>query len=163
MSFDFSSAHMNYWFWFGLSAILIIVELLLGTSFFLLWIGCVAAVVGIIVWLLPHLFDHFILLETYQVLLFAVGSTLSIVLWKKYARKHPTKTENPTLNRRSEQYVGKLFVLHTAIINGHGKIRVDDSIWRVIGPDLPEGTRVKVISADGVTLKVSPITEALHK
>jgi len=33
-------------------------------------------------------------------------------------------------------------------------VKVDDSTWRVEGEDLPEGTKVRVISVDGVVLKV---------
>ena len=40
------------------------------------------------------------------------------------------------------------------IVNGHGQVRVDDTNWRVTGPDLPSGTRVKVVAADGAVLKV---------
>jgi membrane protein implicated in regulation of membrane protease activity len=154
---DVDFFNLNDWFWFGLSTLLIIVEVLLGTSFFLLWIGGIAACVGILVWAVPHLTaQHFVVLGQYQFLIFSVSSSVSIILWRKYLKSHPIKTDKPTLNRRSEQFIGKTFILHTEIINGHGKIRVDDSIWRVIGPDLPMGAIVKVMSVDGVTLKVSP-------
>ena len=33
-------------------------------------------------------------------------------------------------------------------------IRVDDTVWRVAGPDLPAGSRVTVQRADGVMLYV---------
>ncbi|HEY5732512.1 MAG TPA: NfeD family protein [Methyloceanibacter sp.] len=31
-----------------------------------------------------------------------------------------------------------------------------DSIWRVEGPELPKGARVRVLGADGTLLKVTP-------
>jgi membrane protein implicated in regulation of membrane protease activity len=37
-----------------------------------------------------------------------------------------------------------------------GQIRVDDTVWRVTGPDCPAGTRVVVAGAEGATLRVMP-------
>ncbi len=140
----------NFWVWYSLALSLVIFEVMLGTSFFLLWLGAVAAVVGTIVFLIPGL--------PWQVTgaVFAVGSLLSIVAWKYYLKRHPTKSEMPTLNRRAEQYIERTFILSEAIVNNRGKIIVDDSTWRVEGPDLPQGTNVVVIGVNGVILKVKP-------
>lgn len=35
-----------------------------------------------------------------------------------------------------------------------GKIHIDDSFWRIEGPDLPAGTLVRIIGVDGVVLKI---------
>ena len=40
-------------------------------------------------------------------------------------------------------------------IDGSGTVRVDDTIWRVAGPDAPAGSRVKVVQADGANLTVA--------
>ena len=45
-------------------------------------------------------------------------------------------------------------MLHEAIVGGRGKIKAGDSLWLVIGPDLPVGTPIKVVGQDGVLLKV---------
>ena len=50
--------------------------------------------------------------------------------------------------------MGKTFHLERAIVDGQGKIKVDDRIWDVQGPDLPKGTSVKVTGVDGLRLKV---------
>jgi hypothetical protein len=44
--------------------------------------------------------------------------------------------------------------LVTAIENGVGRARVGDSEWRVQGPDLPVGSRVRALSVNGNTLVV---------
>jgi inner membrane protein len=44
--------------------------------------------------------------------------------------------------------------LSEPIQNGRGKARIDDSVWRVEGADLPAGTQVKVMAVDGAILKV---------
>jgi len=148
-----SMTSSTFWFWFGVTALLIIMELLFSTSFFFLWLGIVSAVVGVIVWSMPNLSWQF------QILLFAVGSIISLLLWRQYWKTHHTKTDRPTLNRRAEQYVGRTFTLSEPIINGRGKINVDDSTWRVEGPDLPAGTPVLVIGVDSVTLKITRVQD----
>jgi membrane protein implicated in regulation of membrane protease activity len=142
---------INQWAWLGLAAVLVTLEVLLGTNFFLLWMGFVAAIVGTVVWLIPTLTWEV------QVLIFAVGSFACMVLWRQYLKHRPIISDNPTLNRRAEQYVGRTFTLTEPIVNGRGKIQVDDSTWRVEGLNLPEGTQVKVVGVDGVILKIKPI------
>jgi membrane protein implicated in regulation of membrane protease activity len=34
-------------------------------------------------------------------------------------------------------------------------VRIDDTVWRVTGPDAPAGSRVKVVKADGARLTVA--------
>ena len=69
-------------------------------------------------------------------------------------RKYPEETDQPNLNRRGEQYIGRSFTLETAIDNGVGRVRVGDSLWRAVGDDMPAGSRVKVVGVDGASLKV---------
>ncbi len=40
------------------------------------------------------------------------------------------------------------------IREGRGRIRLDDTLWRVSGPDLPVGARVKVVASNGRDLTV---------
>ncbi|MDF1530326.1 MAG: NfeD family protein, partial [Sedimenticola sp.] len=74
-----------------------------------------------------------------------------------YLVKNPTKSDQPRLNRRGEQYIGRIFTLSEPMVNGQGKIKVDDSIWKISGADCPAGARVKVVDVDGVVLKVALI------
>ncbi len=138
----------THWGWLGFSALLIIFELMLGASSFLLWLGIVATVVGMVTWFVPAL------LWQYQVLMFALGAIVSVMIWHHYLKLHPTKAPLSTLNRRAEQYIGRVFTLSEPIIDGRGKIRVDDSTWQVEGPSLSLNAKVEVIGADGVILKV---------
>ena len=59
---------------------------------------------------------------------------------------HPSvsKSDQPDLNRRAEQLVGRVLLLEEAIEGGRGKVRVGDTLWLAEGADLPAGTRVKV-------------------
>ena len=50
----------------------------------------------------------------------------------------------------------RLMRLRLTGIDGAGTVRINDSVWRVIGPDAPAGTRIKVTRADAATLVVDP-------
>jgi len=137
----------EFWHWWVAGIVFLVIETFAPGAIFL-WMGVAAGVVGIILLIASDLAWE------YQFLVFAVFTVVSAVGWRAYLRRHPTKTDKPTLNRRSQQYVGRTFTLEEAIVNGQGKIRVDDSTWKIEGADLPAGTKVKVTGADGTVLKV---------
>lgn len=141
--------HIVFWHWWILAGLLLILELT-APAFFFLWLGIAAASVGLILLVFPS-----IDLET-QLLLFAITSIVAVLAWRKYRESRPATTDQPNLNRRGQQYIGRVFSLSTAITNGVGKVTVDDSTWKVKGPDLPEGTHIKVTGIEGVVFKVEP-------
>ena len=51
--------------------------------------------------------------------------------------------------------IGRVFTLEKPIVDGSGTVRIDDTIWRVAGPDAPAGSRVKIVQADGASLTVA--------
>jgi membrane protein implicated in regulation of membrane protease activity len=136
-----------FWHWWTLAAVLLIVELLAPGMYFL-WMAEAAFVTGAVLWLFPALGWH------YQVLLFSLLSLASIVVFKKYLNRRPIVSDRPLLNRRAAQYVGRTFTLDRPIVDGVGKLHVDDSIWRVRGKDCPAGSKVRVIGAEGAELEV---------
>ena len=69
-------------------------------------------------------------------------------------------TDEPHLNRRGAGCIGQRAALATPIVNGRGRIRLGDSSWPAAGPDLPAGTTVEVIGADGALLQVQPVRAA---
>jgi len=75
-------------------------------------------------------------------------------MYKSYRKKNPLVTDEPALNRRGEQYIGRSFTLTEPIVNGEGKIKVDDSIWKISGADMEAGASVCVIALEGSILKV---------
>ncbi|MCY1462708.1 Inner membrane protein YbbJ [compost metagenome] len=89
-----------------------------------------------------------------QVILFVVLSFVSIQIYRTWFRKRGRESEQPLLNRRAEQLVGRVVVLEQAIADGIGRAKIDDAFWVVAGPDLPSGSRVRVVAVDGMTLKV---------
>ena len=140
---------ISHWHWLIIALVLLVIELFSGTVVFL-WLSAACAGVGAVIFYWPDI------IWQYQLTLAAVFIILSIILWKLWGKIFPSghRQDNQSLNRRSEQYVGRVFNLSEPIVNGMGKIKVDDSSWRVSGNDAPVNTRVKVIEADGMLLKV---------
>lgn len=143
---------LDYWHWWVIGIILIILELFAPGAFFL-WMGIAAGLVGLILVLAPEMTWQ------YQFIVFAVVSVVSIVVWRNYLKKHPIETDRPTLNMRGEQYVGRTFTLTEPVVNGVGKIKVDDTMWKIEGLDCDIGTKVKVTKTDGAVLKVETVDE----
>ncbi len=140
---------IEFWHWWIAAIVLIVVEVFApGTV--ALWMAVSAAVVGLLLLAVPD-----VTWQT-QFLVFAVLSVATVVGWRAYQLRYPTVSDQPTLNRRGEQYVGRVFTLDEAIVNGTGKIHVDDTMWKVEGADLAEGTRVRVTGVDGTVLTVEP-------
>ena len=138
---------IEFWHWWVLAALLMAIEMFAPTTVFL-WTGISAAAVGIVV-----LAADGIGWQT-QVLLFSVLSVVSVIAWRQYARLRPTVSEDPLLNRRAEQCVGRVATLAEPIVDGRGSIDIDGIAWTVAGADLAAGARVKVVSADVAILKV---------
>lgn len=91
----------------------------------------------------------------WQLIWFCGLSLASVLIAAKYLRRNPLASERPLLNRRALQLIGQSFDLVDPIVNGRGSIKSGDTIWRVEGPELPRGTRITVVGADGTLLKVT--------
>ncbi len=144
---------INYWHWWVLGVAFVILEIFSPAAFFL-WMGIAAGVVGLLLLAMPDLAWE------WQILAFALFSVVSIVLGRSYLKRHPIKTDQPTLNRRGEQYIGRVFTLDGPIVNGVGKIRVDDTSWKINGPECDAGDKVQVTGVDGVVLRVECLEQS---
>jgi hypothetical protein len=120
---------------------------LLSPGVFMLWLGLAAILIGIISLVT-------VLSWQAQLIGFALLSMACIPMWRYFARKVEKPVDRPFLNRRAEGYVGRVFTLEKPIVDGVGTIRIEDTVWRVSGPSLPAGSRVKVARADGADLEV---------
>ena len=139
---------IEFWYWWVAAVIFFGIEVFAPGAIFL-WLGVAASVVGAVVWVSPEVSWH------YQFLVFAILAVGSAFAWRAYKNRHPSpETDQPALNRRGRQYVGRVFTLAEPIVNGQGKLRVDDTIWKIEGEDLPEGTRIRVSGVDGTILRV---------
>jgi membrane protein implicated in regulation of membrane protease activity len=137
---------LGAWNWMILAAILFVLELTAPGIFFM-WFALAAAVTGLIVF-------RYDVSWQWQLIWFCGLSLAAVLMAAKYLRKHPLESERPLLNERAVQLIGQSFDLVDPIVNGRGSIKTGDTIWRVEGPELPKGARIKVIGADGTLLKV---------
>jgi membrane protein implicated in regulation of membrane protease activity len=145
MAYAFS---LGVWNWFILGLILLAIEIMAPGTFFL-WLGLSAILVGIISLVIAWSWQA-------QLIAFAILSIVSLVVWWRVGRKVEAPGDQPFLNRRAQAFVGRIFTLEKPIVGGVGTVRVDDTVWRVSGPDCPAGSRIKVTQADGGTLLVQP-------
>lgn len=139
---------LGIWSWFIVGIVLTIAEVF-APGAFLLWLGLAAFLVGAISLLIDWSWQA-------QFVAFAVFAVAAVPLYRRIGRQPDDGADHTFLNRRTEALVGRVFMLETPIVNGSGTVRIDDTVWRVQGPDSPSGGRVKVVKADGATLTVAP-------
>ena len=139
---------LGTWNWLIFGFILMVLELL-APGVFLFWLGLAALLVGLISFAIHPPWQL-------QLLMFAVFAAAAVPLWRRVARNNTAaSTSNLFLNKRAEALVGRVFTLEKPIIDGLGTVRIDDTIWRVAGPDTPAGSRVRIVQADGASLTVA--------
>ncbi|MET4805483.1 NfeD family protein [Limibacillus sp. MBR-115] len=138
---------IEFWHWWVLALVLGGIEIF-APGFIFIWLGLAAGAVGLVLLLAPNMSWEL------QLLLFGLFSVVSVLIWWRFVRGSGEDSDQPSLNRRANQYVGRTATLDQPIVNGVGMVRLDDSRWKVLGPDLPLGTVVRVIAAEGATLRV---------
>jgi hypothetical protein len=139
---------LGTWNWLVFGLLLMGLELMLP-GVFLFWVGLAALLVGLL---------SFVFLPSWQLqlLMFAVFAAAAVPVWRRVARSNSgVSNSNPFLNKRSEAMIGRVFTLEKPIIDGAGTVRIDDTVWRVAGPDTPAGSRVRIVRADGASLTVA--------
>ncbi|MCX2896446.1 NfeD family protein [Pseudomonas mandelii] len=141
--------NLSFWDWLAVGTLLLILEVF-GAGGYLLWIGMAAAAVGVLTFLLPGLSWEV------QFLLFGLLSIATALYWWRRQRSAIRQSDEPNLNLRGQELIGKTFVVHEAIVDGRGKIKVADGVWMAHGPDAPSGSRVRVTGQQGTILLVEP-------
>jgi len=139
---------LGNWNWLIFGVILMALEVL-APGIFLFWLGLAALLVGLVAFVVHPSWEI-------EILLFAAFAIAAVPLWRRMARSNTAVSEsNPFLNRRTEALVGRVFTLEKPIIDGAGTVRIDDTVWRVAGPDTPAGTRVRIVQVSGADLTVA--------
>lgn len=141
---------LQYWHWWVLAIVCLILEIFAPGAIFI-WFSAAAALLGILLIFLPDLSWQ------WQITIFGALSVLSILGWRQYRVKVPEVDTHPALNKRGEELIGRTFTLDEAIVNNYGKIRVDDTMWKISGADCEVGQKVKVTSLNGTVLNVEHV------
>jgi hypothetical protein len=134
------------WSWWVLGLVLLGVELL-APGFFFLWFAIAAMLIGVSALLIDWPWQL-------QVLGFVVLSVIAALIGRRFAGNADGETADPHLNLRASRLEGRTFILSEPIVEGSGRLRIDDSVWQVRGPDAPAGARVVITGADGAVLTV---------
>ena len=142
--------NIQYWHWWVLAIVCLTLEIFAPGAIFI-WFSASAAIMGVILLLTPDL------IWQWQIAIFGALSLLTIIAWRQYRKKVPEKDSYPTLNKRGEELIGRTFTLDEAIVNNYGKIRVDDTMWKITGEDCEVGQKIKVTSLSGTVLNVEHI------
>jgi membrane protein implicated in regulation of membrane protease activity len=140
-------ASLGTWNWLIFGVVLMGLELLVP-GVFLFWLGLAAFLVGVLSFLIDPAWQT-------QLLMFAVFAVAAVPLWRRMARSNSSASDSPFLNKRAHALVGRVFTLEKPIVDGTGTVRIDDTIWRIEGPDAPAGSRVKIVKANGASLTVA--------
>ncbi|RWH72691.1 NfeD family protein [Mesorhizobium sp.] len=148
-------SELGPWNWMVLGIVLLVMEVV-APGVFMLWIGIAALIIGAVSLAIWH--AAFWTWQV-QVLAFLMLAVVSAYVGRQIAVSRQGNVDQPLLNRRGAQMVGKTATLTEPIKNGRGRIRLGDTLWRVSGPDLPVGTQVRVTGAADTDLEL--IVEAI--
>ena len=143
---DWLSNMSPHWAWLTIGVLLCAAEIV-APGFFLVWLGVAAIATGVLAFLLP-------VGVPMQLGIFAVLAFIALYGARRWLKANPIESTDPLLNQRGARLVGEVLTLVTAIENGRGRAKVGDGEWPVRGPDAAEGTKVRVVSADGGVLVV---------
>ncbi|MBM4245604.1 MAG: NfeD family protein [Deltaproteobacteria bacterium] len=143
---------MPWWYWMLFGAALLVVEIMLPGSFFVIFFGVGAVVVGLLAgvgavgepWL--------------EWLLFSAFSVGSLVAFRGRLLRHFTRSHASTVG--TETYVGDTATLTEDLeAGGVGRAELRGTVWTVRSHEttrLVRGQRCRVERLDGLTLWVRP-------
>lgn len=137
------------WSWLILAVLLFVLETVVPGVHFL-WFGLAAVITAGVVFLIDPAWQ-------WQVLVFGLLSLVTVFGVRRFADPHANDTDEPALNVRGDQYIGREVTVENSISGGRGRVRVGDTVWSAVGPDAPAGARVKIVDVDGTVFKVEPV------
>jgi len=139
-------ATLGPWNWLILAVVLFALETIVPGVHFA-WFGVAAILVGALALLIGFTWQ-------WQLILFAIVAVATVFLVRRYAKPDTAQSDQPDLNVRGAQYIGRIFTVEEPIKGGRGRVRVGDTLWQVEGADAAAGTRVKVTNINGTVLVV---------
>lgn len=134
--------------WLVIGVLLLILELVTGTTY-ILWPAVAAFIVGIVVFILPLGWEM-------QFLLFTIISIALLVVGHTHIRPRMKGGEPSDLNDRARSMIGMRVRAVADFDTGQGRVHVGDSQWRasMSHGDAMAGDELEVVSVKGTTLTV---------
>ncbi|MET0029631.1 MAG: NfeD family protein [Candidatus Thiodiazotropha sp.] len=149
------NAGIEYWHWVVFGVILILSEIAL-TSFFIIWFGVAAIILGGVLFVVPGLS------LSWQIFIWTVLSSVLAVVWFKYLK--PLSIDRTKAGLSREAIIGEVGqVISAPNEEKRGRLRFPAPIlgadeWLIISSDpLSEGDRVKVTDVSGNALIVQKL------
>jgi len=137
---------LGAWNWLVAALVLFTLETVVPGIHFL-WFGVAAAITGLLALATGAAVP-------WQLIAFAVLAAATVFIVRRYARPDRARSDEPDLNVRGAQYVGRTVIVEDPIAGGRGKVRIGDTVWVAQGPDAPRGASVKVTGTNGTVLVV---------
>jgi inner membrane protein len=139
---------MNAWFW-AIGSLIVAIAELHFPGCYLIWIAAGGGVTAILS------FAYDLSLHT-QIEIFVASTLLTCVGgYFIYRNVFGSYKKEGALNDRAKQMIGAKGVVSVPIVNGHGKVKLGDTVWLAEGPDLESGAAIIVKGVRGITVIVS--------
>lgn len=142
---------MSPWIWFALAAVLVTVEMVVGSGA-LLWIAGAAAATAIVALAID-------LGWSAQAACFAVLGVVAVLAFRRYrglGRGSRGEQDASVVNIGADRHIGRIYTVETAIADGTGRVHAGDTVWTARGPDAPTGAKVRVVGVEDGILTVTP-------
>ena len=145
---------LNLWAWWAIAGLLLIGEVLTGTTYFL-WIAAAAFMTG------------FAALEVLgvswqlQLALFTLMSMLSLWAGDRWVRPKLSQGVDSGLNARGDRMIGQTVITTSDFVAGRGRVSFGDTEWAAEtqdGQDPKVGSRMSVVEVKGVMLLVATMS-----
>ncbi len=133
------------WLWLTTGLILCAAEMFVP-GIFLLWFGLAAIATGAIELVVE-------LSAAIALIIFALLSIAFALIGRKIYGPMGKSIESMP-GHRAAALIGREFILDQPITQGFGRIRVDDTVWRVRGADQPSGAKVRVKQVEDEVLLI---------
>jgi len=79
---------------------------------------------------------------------------LDVLIDYVWAPRNFSQSDEPDLNSRAAQLIGRVLTVAEPIEGGRGKVHAGDTLWLAEGPDAPAGANVRVIATRATVLVV---------
>lgn len=138
--------------WWLSAGVLMLVLEVVGNTLFFLWFSGAMFVTALVTWLFGPP-------PAVQGLVFAVATVFALLGWQRFRPLQNMEGRDAAagLNNRLAGYVGREVVLAEAVVNGQGRVHLDDTYWTVVGEDMPAGTHVRVVALEGMRFRIERV------
>jgi inner membrane protein len=82
------------------------------------------------------------------------AAVFALYFWREHRIQQRDLESSTAPHRVGERYIGQVLTLPDGIREGEGRTKLGGRRWRLRGPDLPAGAKVRVTGVDGSVLIV---------